>query len=214
MEILLQEPVDCEAPCFWGITPGQTTLDEAKNIFTHLGLEVKSITDQGKDFHGIRYDFENGLSIIVTLTIQGDLVKNVRVGINPETPSAGVPRKWSAYSLETLISRYGVPTKVDFAMEWGPRTLFDMVIYFENVELIVEYTGYNITGGTRSSPQVCPLTDNFDSVRLWMGPDPQNPPPSGVPLEDATSLTMEEFSKLITGDADMACFNLKGEKFP
>jgi len=52
IEILLQEPVDCEAPCFWGITPGQTTLDEAKNIFTHLGLEVKSITDQGKDYSG------------------------------------------------------------------------------------------------------------------------------------------------------------------
>jgi len=211
---LLQEPVDCEAPCFWGILPGKTTLEEATNTFVHLGLGLKFTTTlDDKDFYATIYNLGNGIEVSPVIEIQNNIVKGFDVGINDTSPE-GSPRKWSAYSLETLISRYGLPSRVDFALEWGPRSFVDMVMYFENAELIVEYTGYDIMGGTRESPQICPLTDQFDSVRLWIGHDPQYPPPSGIPLEDATSLTMEEFSKLITGAAKMACFNLKGEKFP
>jgi hypothetical protein len=100
---LLQEPVDCLAPCFWGIVPGQTSLSEARNIFTRLGLPVASTTYEGKEFHGIRYDFESGLSIIVTLTVQDETVMNLRVDIGLEKSQPGVPREWLAYSPETLI---------------------------------------------------------------------------------------------------------------
>jgi hypothetical protein len=211
---LLQEPVDCEAPCFWGILPSKTTLEEATNTFVHLGLSLKFTTTlDGKDFYAAIYNLGNGIEISPVIAIQNNIVKSLDIGINDTSPK-GSPRKWSAYSLETLISRYGLPSRADFALEWGPRSFVDMVIYFESVELIVEYTGYDIMGGTRASPQVCPLTDQFDSVRLWMGRDHQYPPPGGIPLEDAASLTMEEFSKLMTGDAKMACLHLKGEKFP
>lgn len=79
----MQQSVDCEAPCFWGIKPGQTTLIEALHIFTHLGLQVKSITYQGKDFYGIEYDFDRGLSISVILTIQNEIVENLRIKMLP-----------------------------------------------------------------------------------------------------------------------------------
>ena len=52
---LLQKPVDCLAPCFWGIVPGKTSLDEAKNIFKHLGLQIKSTVLDNKEFYGILY---------------------------------------------------------------------------------------------------------------------------------------------------------------
>jgi hypothetical protein len=214
IKTLFQDPVDCEAPCFWGIVPGQTTLDEAKNIFTHLGSQIKSTTLDNKEFYGIAYDLDNGLSIIVTLTVQDEVVTDMRVYITPETQKTGVPREWSAYSPETLIKRYGLPSRVGFSVDWGPRTFFDMVMYFDELDLIVEYAGNNIISGTNESPGVCPLTDQFDSVRVWMGKDPQYPPQNAIPLEKATSMTMEEFSKLMTGDPSKACFNLKGEMFP
>jgi hypothetical protein len=85
-----------------------------------------------------------------------------------------------------------------------------MVMYFDAENLIVEYYSYDLG----AKLQVCPPTDQMDSVRLWMGQDPQYPPLEDVPLEKATSMTMEEFSKLMTGDPNKACFKLKPEIFP
>lgn len=210
---LLQDSVDCEAPCFWDITPGQTTLSEVINIFIHFGLQVKSTTYQGTDFYGIEYEFESGLSISVVLTIQNEIVENLRIKMLPEKLSAGVPRMWSAYSPETLINRYGPPSKVDFSLDKGPNLAFAMDMYFDSVDLIVQYGITNIIP-YQNSPQICPLTAQFDSVRVWMGKDPYAPPFELVPLEKATSMTMNEFADLMTGNPNKACFNIDATKFP
>ncbi len=205
---------DCDIPCFLGIFPGETKLGEALDIFTLLGLPVKSVTYNDLDIYGTHYDFFDGLSIYGNLAIQDDNVKNIRVIINPLPPTEGSQREWLVYSPKTLISRYGQPTRVSFVLDWGPRPFFDMVMEFDTVELIVEYTGYDIIPRQHGSPTVCPPTAQFDAVRIWMGKDPIDPPARGVPLEKATSLTMEEFSKLMTEDPDQACFTINGEEFP
>lgn len=210
---LLQDSVDCDAPCFWGITPGQTTLNEAIDIFTHMGLQVKNTTYQGTNFYGIEYGFDSGLSISVILTIQNEIVENLRIKMLPEKLSAGVTRMWSAYSPETLINRYGSPSKVDFFIDRGPNLLFVMDMYFDSVDLIVEYGITNVTP-YQNSPRICPITAQFDSVRAWLGKDPYTPPSELVPLEKATSLTIDQFTQLMLGDAEKACFTLKGNAFP
>lgn len=63
IKTLLQEPVDCPAPCFWGIIPERTTLNEAINIFNHLDLPIWHNTLDNKELYGIDYKFDNGLSI-------------------------------------------------------------------------------------------------------------------------------------------------------
>jgi hypothetical protein len=210
LKALLQKPVDCEAPCFWGIIPGQSTLNESLRIFAHFGLQTKSTTLDNKEFYGIAYDFDKSLSILVTLTIQDKIVENLRVDINPEIQKVDVPRTWSAYSPETLINQYGSPSRVNFNVDRGESPSYGMVMYFDAENLIVEYYSYDLG----AKLQVCPPTDQMDSVRLWMGQDPQYPPLEDVPLEKATSMTMEEFSKLMTGDPNKACFKLKPEIFP
>lgn len=215
LRTLLAEPVDCAAPCFWGILPGQTTFGEAKNIFAHFGLTLEyTNTLEGKQFYESSYEFDNGLSISPLLTVKNNIVVNLTLFITPNPQQIGIPRAWLAYSPETLITRYGEPSRVDFALDWGPRSFFDMVMRFDRVELIAEYTGYDIIPRQKGSSQVCPLTAQFESVRLWMGKDPVYPPADGILLEEATSLTMKEFSKLMTGDLSKACFTVNGEVFP
>lgn len=213
MRTLLQEPVDCEAPCFWGITPGQTALSEAINIFTHLGLQVNSTTFQGKDFYGVKHDFEDGLSISVILTIQGEHIKNLRIRIHPERLLES-SRKWLSYSPETLIRRYGTPSRVDFWLgRVAPIPTHSMQMYFEKSKLIVQYIGTKLLD--YGPPlKICPLTNQVEDINIWMGDDPQYPPSPGIPLEDATSLTLEEFSQLMLGEPEKACFELKAEAFP
>jgi len=84
-------------------------------------------------------------------------------------------------------------------------------MYIDASDLIVGYYGIDMNPW-----MFCPLTDTFFSVRLWMG---QNPPqtPGGlfetVPLEEATSLTMDQFTQLMLGSPDQACFALNEDAF-
>lgn len=208
-----QEPTNCSAPCFWGIIPGQTKIDDAKNIFFELGLEIIHTPLDGKDLYGVEYFFGNGFSSIVLVEEDG-IVSTLETSILPnEQESAGL-REWLAYSPETLINQYGTPSRVDFFVgRAAPTPLHSMIMYFDTLDLIVEYSGADIVMDM-STLKVCPLVSQVDSVRLWIGRNPQYLPPAGVPLEDASSLTLEEFSELMFGDPIDACFNLKAEKFP
>jgi hypothetical protein len=212
---LLREPIDCGAPCFWGIAPRSTTLGEAKAVFAHLGLQMKyTNTLDGKAFYQVTHDFDSGLSISLLMAIQDNIVTDGRIFITPEKQRAGISREWLAYSPETLIKRYGTPSRVDFSIDFGgAHSSFSMFIYFDRLDLIVEYAGIDAIDQRGGIPRVCPLTDQYDAVRLWMGKDPQYPPVDGVPLEQATSMTIANFSALMTGDPDSACFNLNAEMF-
>jgi hypothetical protein len=214
IKTLLQEPLDCSAPCFWGIVPGQTSNEEAKNIFSHLGLQMASKMYEGKDFSSIHYVLDSGLSNWVTLTIQNNIVENIRIQITPEKRNAVTSRDWLAYSPETLIKRYGTPSRVDIGIDWGPSILFTMTLYFNDIDLIVDYSSTNFSYPNENwKLEVCPLTDQFDSAWLWMGKNPVYPPGQGVPLETVTSMTLDEFSKLMTGDPNNACFIVNGDVF-
>jgi hypothetical protein len=131
----LQGTETCLAPCFWNITPGQTSLDEAINIFAHLGLQMELTNERDKKaFYEIIYKFESGLSVSPLFTIQDEIVRNIEVGIHPEkSQGPEVPREWLAYSPETLIRQYGLPSQVDFFIgrnrdnDASPSIWYDMV---------------------------------------------------------------------------------------
>jgi hypothetical protein len=214
LRTLLQEPVDCAAPCFWGIIPGQTILDEAANIFTNLGLTVQGPFEyENKNFYDVEHRFESGLSISSNLTVQDGVVQNMRIYLTPEKNQPGIPREWLAYSPETLIKRYGLPTRITFFLGRTVNPTHAMLIVFEDEKMIVQYSGSDIFS-IKGNLHVCPLTAQVDNIRIWMGEDPVNPPFEGVPLEEATTLSKEEFVKLLTGDPEKACFELREEAFP
>lgn len=213
IKTLLQEPGDCAAPCFWGIEPGQTTTDDARNIFSQFGLQTVIIPNRGKDYYNFHYGLDSGLLVSGILTTQNKLVENLQLKIHPEHQKAGIKREWFAYSPETLIKRYGMPSKVDFSADWGPSPIFLMQMYFDDRNLIVQYSGDNIVPKHEDSSRVCPLTAQFEAVWIWMGKNPEYPPGQGVSLEKATSMTIDEFSKLMIGDPTHSCFTIKGDAF-
>jgi hypothetical protein len=213
IQILLQGQTDCPASCFWGITPGHTTLGEARNIFTRLGLQMRNTNPPSGMFYEINYKNEEGTAITPLLTVQDDIVLNINLHINFQTYEGGVITKWAAYSPGILIKRYGMPSRVDFGADWGPAPSFEMKMYFDSVDLIIQYFGTDIIPLPRRPTQFCPMAAHFSSVWLWMGKYPLHPPIEALPLEKVTSLTMEEFSKLMTGDPKQACITFKGDAF-
>lgn len=204
LQPLLKEPMNCAVPCFWGIIPGKTRLDEAKSFFSKLGLiPFEGINpNSGKYFYTISYDASIGYDSYVTLhTDNNNLVENIVVTQDISE---------AAYSPETLIKRYGSPARVEFTVGLGPNIGINMIIYFATSDLIVYYSGYNM-----NPERFCPLTAPFDFVRLWMGKNPPDTPSfETVPLEKATSLTMDQFTQLMKGDPKKACFAVKEEVSP
>jgi len=210
---LLKEPMNCAVPCFWGIIPEQTSLDEARIFFSKLGFTpFEGINpNSGRYFYTISYDSSTGYDSYVTFHRDtNNLVENIVVSPDIPKPKEGSPREWIAYSPETLIKRNGEPSRVEFAVGLGPSIGINMIMYFDASDLIVHYRGYNM-----NPKRFCPLTAPFDFVRLWMGHNPPDTPSfETVPLEKVTSLTIDQFSQLMMGDPEKACFTVKGEALP
>jgi hypothetical protein len=202
---LLRNPGDCVAPCFWGIVPGETTYDEANQFFYHIGISPFNSTVDGKDYASYDYELNNDLRISIILGLQDTIVENLRNGIVTEAINGKAESDWMAYSPSAIIKQYGKPSKVDFNWGLGERTTFTINLYYDKYDFIAEYHSYH--GPEPNAPTVCPLEAKYDYVGLWMGKNPYYPP-RGVPLDEATSLTMDEFVKLMTGDPKNSCFNL------
>lgn len=216
IEPLLREPMNCAVPCFWGIVPGKTRFDEARNFFSQLGyipFDGKE-PNSGRYFYTIEYEPNSDDSSSVTLYSLNDLVGNIVLTPHIIKQEEGSPRQWIAYSPETLIKIYGKPSRVEFGLDWGPNFVIVMIMYFDDSDLIALYSGYNMISDRPHSPQLCPLTAPFDHIRLWMGHTPPNPPqmPS-IPLEKVTSLTIDQFAQLMLGDPQAACFTINGDAF-
>jgi hypothetical protein len=199
--------MNCVLPCFWGIVPGKTHLDEVRIFFSRLGFTSR----EGKDFYSTGYKPDSGGGFSAIFYTTDTIVENIEVTpYITEQSREGSPREWIAYSPETLIKRYGSPSRVEFAVGSQQNISINMIMYFDTSNLIVHYRGYDMT------PDLfCPLTARFDFVRLWIGRNPPNTPSfETVSIEKATSLTMDQFTKLMTGDSKKACFKLKSEMFP
>jgi hypothetical protein len=184
---------------------------EADNLLVRLGLRLGlPSSDEGRKVYGITYQNDDSPHIYFIITFQNDIVKNIVINIQPEKQEPRSSSEWSAYSPETIINRYGVPFKVNFSVDRGRPSAYFIVIYYPIDDFIIEYYSHDV--GPKLS--ICPLTGRMDTVRIWIGKDIQNPPNEPIVLEDATSMTLDEFSKLMTGRPDKACFNLKEEAFP
>jgi hypothetical protein len=211
IKILLQKSMDCSSPCFGGIVPNKTTLSEARNILTNLGLELIAINNDNQHFvynTDIRAKDKN-LSLI--LTGHDEIISDINLGLLPEKQQPDVAREWLAFSPETLIHRYGQPSKLNLVLARGPSSdAMFMNVYFDIVNLIIQY-GFDIS---HNKIRICPLIDQVIEIRLWVGNDPINPPKGGLPLEETTSLSLDTFSKLMTGEPKKACFSIKPEAFP
>jgi len=208
----LQGSSECETPCFLGIMPDKTTINEAQNIVSHLNLILENTNRVNETkYYYLYIVLDDDMSTGVTLAVENDIVKNINIGITPNRQSKLNHANWSAYSPDTLISRYGTPSSVTFEAFGSTYPSYEMVMYFNKVNLIVYYSSRDI------SPewQICPLADQMEFVNVWIGKNPDYPPPSfPASLEKATSMTMEEFAKAMTGDPNNACFELKPDMFP
>ena len=210
-ELLWNNP-DCIAPCFMGITPEQTTLEEINILLIPLGPFYSC--DLNNDKTGrcrTSHRFSTGLSITIRMSIESGIVKNLQIPVTlPEEQDGAAQQEWLAITPESLIKEYGIPSKVNIFADLGPTPTYAIDLYFDANDMIYSYGSYDFGVDMR----ICPKSDRFEGIRIWMGKNPINPPLETVSLEEATTMTREEFSNLLTSDIDGACFILNKVAFP
>jgi hypothetical protein len=205
---LLRQNDYCAAGCIWGVVPGRTTLDEAQRILSGLGSPlVRTGSDGKREYYESSFGQDNGLeeqlSFSILVGTESGVVQNIAatVGlVNYAGPSTH--HEWAAYAPEEILSRYGLPAKVLFSLFYptepgsaADAVWYSMAFHFESQPLIIEYRLHPSTPVRlrANTVEVCPVTDRFESVSIWLGEEPRYAPSAGLPLEQATTLTSQEF---------------------
>jgi hypothetical protein len=215
MQPLLEDPFNCSVPCFMGITPGKTTIEQVKAFYGPLGFrqrEGKANINTDKQYYSVGYEDVIKRNSNVTFLYTNSIIENIEITPEIPKPKEGVPREWTGYSPETFIRKYGQPSRVEFAVDWDPIITVTMILFYDDLHLVALYSGFGMYQGHPHSIRLCPLTAPFDYIGFYLGPKSGNPPLfSSVPLEKATSLTVDQFAQLLIQNPRDACITLNGD---
>jgi len=202
---LLQDD-NCKPPCFLGIVPEKTTVEELKNIFTRYGEPLQTVPF---GYSNPPHPNSDQLIPYSLFSIRDGKVHSMLIEVGTSNEFVLL-----LYSPINVMKRFGAPSKVEFGMgftdparAWG-RYL--VKYYYDNPDFVIQYYGFpDVRLSERIT--VCPNTDEFDGTWLSLGKDPDIVLLNtfNVPLEEVTSFTLEGFREYMLGPA--ACFDLKGK---
>lgn len=204
----------CSAPCFWGITPGKTTRDDAANILSRLKLEKKYPAESW--VNNVFYaESKEGLLLTINLSTQDNSVNKLDVFISHESP--GDLRDWQVMTPETIISQYGRPTDVSFKGPWfgdrledGYRVInYNLLMKYGDLEFIQSFSKIEKAEDESRVYLACPLLDRIGGQGASIQVGPETPDPNWIPIEEAMNMTIDEFLTRMAGGPKDACFHLK-----
>lgn len=208
VEELLASPMNCNVPCWWGAIPGVTSLDEIKHAISPYNFDIyESVVDEkltilrlGIGYIEERNDFE------------------VRIGYGF---SNSILTTVSAYSPSVfeVLARYGQPDEVWLSTGITPAPIpvrLNLVYYQEGmafgyvVDGFVENHMFNGCFTAEKGGRLRLITPNsatsykdFPTI-FW---DDQH----YLPLEEATSLTMEDFMQHFSDPTQPQCVETPAE---
>jgi len=134
----------CDLPCWWGITPGETTRAQAEQILAPLDAYITSYSDDFLlyflDYSGLWVDvYGSGNEPISWIKI--------RASYYGFDGSRRFPfdESWYLYSLEGVLEQLGPPSKV--WLGFGPQiegetiSFGELFVFYSDLGLAIEYRG-------------------------------------------------------------------------
>ncbi len=147
----------CTYPCWWGITPGVTTWEEADRILSPIASKKLAFTVENgmKKYY---LELEVSQNIIVEIYVQDKgLVDVIRIGGN--------------YSMVDFLQSYGGPKEIWVSSDGivpGPSD-FRIAFFYPEKGIMAAYFGYSsiISRGGVEYIKMC-VTDFNNSGPLWL----------------------------------------------
>jgi len=226
----------CRFPCWWGLQPGKTTFEEAREFYRHLGFEqsVAAPPYINKQF-------------ILRLP-KGPVRDKFHIQISTQMyeHALGTMQIWASkkesdmfyqymepYSIEHVINAYGKPDRVlihtpsyygeNHIRGDGGNYAFDISLFYDAIGVLISYEGEPstfISGGKQAL--ICPQLKDKQVDSLFINlrtPDDTIPLARFapryksvdenyyLPSDEVTHLTIDEFVKVVT-KPNQACFGV------
>ncbi|MBI4761324.1 MAG: hypothetical protein ACOYYF_03555 [Chloroflexota bacterium] len=125
---------------------------------------------------------------------------------------------WEAFRPDNILRIYGKPSGVEFFLSYPTEQTTDHTIgyefrfRYESRKFVIDYTGQRTLNQTKLF--ICPLKDRYiESVYIYLGDNLELKPTNGKPLQEVSSISIDDFYNAMTSNANEACFYLDRTAF-
>lgn len=146
----------CNLPCWWGLTPGKTTWQEARNFLEILSPQIISLRDNvyGLTYKNLPKDISGGV-IGATISTSNDVIQTISTDIY--------------YPLAEIMQKNGKPTEIWIFADKetiNPEIPFTLALFYADQGILAIYQGTSLR---EESPEICPNRIGGDQVSwfLW-----------------------------------------------
>lgn len=226
MSALLSDNNGCELPCFLGIVPGKSTLEDAKTLLLKFHLADRIYHAEGSGRYRINtfVELENiSLELDITFFVQEDIVSWIKVETDLIGGGKGKTEAFktmSRYSLSEIFQRHGVPDEIYFEMPDRYIGYYPLLVIYEG-KMAILLEG-ETTVDADSFFTICPNIRDYEYIGLKLALiSPSSATdvrtlifdvPEGPTLEEVTGISIEEFYQLMLSEKENAgCFQVKKE---
>jgi len=223
---MLETNGGCELPCWWGIIPGETAWQAAKDFFASQGIE--EIVYEGD----LYYYFDPPLlerSMQYNLELHFTQRAGVVHSIEVHSQVLGDPKincfaqDWRRYSLDQVLSRYGMPSQVRIhvvpEIEPGAPIYYSLALVYDHLGFFILYEGPAVY-----EPLVMRICPRFgEAARIYLELQAPRPgesvlePQEEYPfptLEEATGIDVKTFHKTFREAGAQMCLESPAEIWP
>jgi hypothetical protein len=233
----LEANMDCQLPCWWGITPGKTSWQETETLLRHLGATIKQFqSETGGNLYGVLL---RGLPELV-LSFYDNGVPNSKVDkihVNGNKGGGQDQREfeifWESYSPKEIMSKYGVPSRIllDTIGTLGNTDIgkhgYTLWIFYDSLGFMIRYEGliadeeifrfcFNLNQGANDIDHI-ELTLQHQSYGFPLEHDDSilgSASPRGLPLQDVAGISIEKIHQLFTQTEESYCLETPHDIWP
>jgi hypothetical protein len=205
----------CELPCWWGIEPGKTTLEQVTVFLSPITKKLESYGPSKITVKGIQYE-SVGSSFDYALPGRQDLGSMYIVSWNGVVTFLGVDSSTMSYrwKISQILQKMGKPTEIYLLVKRGWSEIpVILVLYYpdQRVYFRINIDAYEENGIVR----IC-LPQNGFTFATWshdfdiddqfknliLGPESER---KLQRLEEATSLTKDDFYEIFSDPSSLNC---------
>jgi len=222
VRLYLEEDSDCQLPCWWGITPGVTTLNEAVEILSRPATLMEIHRINSMDILFVQVPMPEKYypqDIYHTYFFDNNLTHSIEIN----------PGYNSKYQISNILNLYGSPSEVwvtTFNQEKMGYTLFSVIIFYPELGILVDHEfkeayihGDTIFGcpGEDTSPDLFLFRPGYfnelEEVLSLISPEAYVWLPFQR-VDDVSDLTIDKFYSLFNEYGKEDCITTKTDLWP
>ena len=214
---MLADNGGCELPCWWGITPGETSWEAVVEAFSEQGIRVSGGGGLGLEYpsgqYGDRTVYADMMEVVFQEyggTVQGVFVENDHYYLPLRDDFAAL---WGRYALQPVLSRHGPPSQVYLNLSIGAPCIgvgifpdYSMWVMYQDQGIAIRYSGMLISDHEKHL--ICPVFGQVGQIQIRL----QSPEADDELVDPASEVYDLDGTFSISGTAaDLA--GMSGQEF-